>query len=145
VAYGSHASGHGRPSSELDLLFVHDRPVTACAELVTAVVALHHGEGLTLDTEVRHDVKLCASFDDIDQATALAGFEAPHPRVTPVSDDPGELNATPFRLRLFLSAIHYSLVAERLSLTVGRLLSAVCPEQLVMRQRRRKITDDDRT
>ncbi|MET7305319.1 nucleotidyltransferase domain-containing protein [Embleya sp. NPDC005575] len=105
VAYGSHASGHGRPTSDLDLLFVHDRPATPCAELVTAVIALHPGEGLTLDTEVRHDVKLCASFDDIDQATALAGFGAPHLRVTPVTDDPEELNAAPFRLRLFLSAL----------------------------------------
>jgi DNA-binding transcriptional ArsR family regulator len=38
--------------------------------------------------------------------------------------------------------IFYSLVEERLSLSIGRFLSAVCPEQLVMRQRRRKNADD---
>lgn len=32
--------------------------------------------------------------------------------------------------------IHYSLVEERLALCVGRFLSVVCPEQVVLRKRR---------
>jgi DNA-binding transcriptional ArsR family regulator len=34
--------------------------------------------------------------------------------------------------------ILYSLVEERLAASVGNFLSAVCPEQVVMRQRRRR-------
>jgi DNA-binding transcriptional ArsR family regulator len=34
--------------------------------------------------------------------------------------------------------IYYSLVEERLAICVGNFLSAVCPEQVVMRQKRRK-------
>jgi DNA-binding transcriptional ArsR family regulator len=36
--------------------------------------------------------------------------------------------------------IFYSLVEERLALCVGQFLSAVCPEQIVLRQRRKKNT-----
>jgi DNA-binding transcriptional ArsR family regulator len=34
--------------------------------------------------------------------------------------------------------IYYSLVEERLAVCVGQFLSAVCPEQIVLRQRRKK-------
>jgi DNA-binding transcriptional ArsR family regulator len=34
--------------------------------------------------------------------------------------------------------IYYSLVEERLAVCVGNFLSAVCPEQVVMRQKRKK-------
>jgi DNA-binding transcriptional ArsR family regulator len=34
--------------------------------------------------------------------------------------------------------IYYALVTERLALCVGRFLSTVCPDQIVVRQRRRK-------
>jgi DNA-binding transcriptional ArsR family regulator len=34
--------------------------------------------------------------------------------------------------------IYYSLVEERLAVTVGNFLSVVCPEQVVMRHKRRK-------
>lgn len=34
--------------------------------------------------------------------------------------------------------IYYALVAERLALCVGRFLSTVCPDQIVVRQRRRR-------
>ncbi len=34
--------------------------------------------------------------------------------------------------------IHYRLVEERLALCVGGFLSAVCPEQVVVRHRRRR-------
>jgi len=34
--------------------------------------------------------------------------------------------------------IHYSLVQERLAVCVGQFLSAVCPEQIVLRQRRKR-------
>jgi DNA-binding transcriptional ArsR family regulator len=34
--------------------------------------------------------------------------------------------------------IFYSLVEERLALCVGQFLSVVCPEQIVLRQRRKK-------
>jgi DNA-binding transcriptional ArsR family regulator len=36
--------------------------------------------------------------------------------------------------------IFYSLVEERLALCVGQFLSVVCPEQIVLRQRRKKKT-----
>ena len=34
--------------------------------------------------------------------------------------------------------IYYALVPERLALCVGRFLSTVCPDQIVVRQRRRR-------
>jgi DNA-binding transcriptional ArsR family regulator len=34
--------------------------------------------------------------------------------------------------------IYYSLVEERLAVCVGQFLSAVCPEQIVLRQRRKR-------
>jgi DNA-binding transcriptional ArsR family regulator len=36
--------------------------------------------------------------------------------------------------------IYYSLVEERLAVTVGNFLSTVCPEQVVLRQKRRRRT-----
>jgi DNA-binding transcriptional ArsR family regulator len=39
--------------------------------------------------------------------------------------------------------IFYSLVEERLALCVGQFLSVVCPEQIVLRQRRKKKTAVD--
>ncbi len=35
--------------------------------------------------------------------------------------------------------VYYALVQERLASCVGNFLSAVCPEQVVLRQRRRKV------
>jgi DNA-binding transcriptional ArsR family regulator len=35
--------------------------------------------------------------------------------------------------------IYYSLVEERLSVSVGNFLSAVCPEQVVMRHKRKQV------
>ncbi|MET0425658.1 MAG: metalloregulator ArsR/SmtB family transcription factor [Actinoplanes sp.] len=40
------------------------------------------------------------------------------------------------RERREANRIHYALVEERLALCVGRFLSAVCPEQIVVRHRR---------
>jgi len=40
------------------------------------------------------------------------------------------------RERREANRIHYSLVEERLALCVGGFLSAVCPEQIVLRHRR---------
>ena len=40
------------------------------------------------------------------------------------------------RERREANRIHYSLVEERLALCVGRFLSVVCPEQVVLRKRR---------
>jgi DNA-binding transcriptional ArsR family regulator len=37
--------------------------------------------------------------------------------------------------------IYYSLVGERIALCVGQFLSVVCPEQIVMRQRRKRKGD----
>jgi DNA-binding transcriptional ArsR family regulator len=42
------------------------------------------------------------------------------------------------RERRAANRIIYSLVAERLALGISRFLSAVCPEQIVVRQRRRR-------
>jgi DNA-binding transcriptional ArsR family regulator len=42
------------------------------------------------------------------------------------------------RERREANKIYYSLVAERLALCVGRFLSTVCPDQIVVRRRRRR-------
>lgn len=42
------------------------------------------------------------------------------------------------RERRVANRIYYSLVEERLALSVGRFLTAICPEQVVVRQRRRR-------
>jgi len=42
------------------------------------------------------------------------------------------------RERREANKIYYALVAERLALCVGRFLSTVCPDQIVVRQRRRR-------
>ena len=42
------------------------------------------------------------------------------------------------RERREANRIHYSLAAERLALCVGRFLSSVCPDQVVVRHRRKK-------
>lgn len=44
------------------------------------------------------------------------------------------------RERREANRIHYSLVEERLALCVGGFLSLVCPEQVVLRQRRKRAT-----
>lgn len=40
--------------------------------------------------------------------------------------------------RRVANRIYYSLVEERLAVSVGNFLSAVCPEQVVLRHKRRK-------
>src|ERR1700689_4078367 len=42
------------------------------------------------------------------------------------------------RERREANRIHYSLVEDRLALCVGEFLSTVCPEQVVLRQRRKR-------
>ncbi|WP_052314158.1 metalloregulator ArsR/SmtB family transcription factor [Nocardia thailandica] len=44
------------------------------------------------------------------------------------------------RERRVANRVYYSLVEERLALSVGRFLSAICPEQVVIRQRRLRST-----
>ncbi len=44
------------------------------------------------------------------------------------------------RERRDANRIFYSLVEERLALCVGQFLSTVCPEQVVLRQRRKRLT-----
>lgn len=46
------------------------------------------------------------------------------------------------RERREANRIFYSLVEERLALCVSRFLSAVCPEQFVLRQHARKLHDE---
>lgn len=45
------------------------------------------------------------------------------------------------RERRDANRIFYSLVEERLALCVGRFLSVVCPEQVIVRRRRRRTTE----
>jgi len=40
--------------------------------------------------------------------------------------------------------IYYSLVEDRLAVSVGSFLSAVCPQQVVIRRKRQKVTRDER-
>ena len=49
------------------------------------------------------------------------------------------------RERREANRIYYSLVEERLAASVGNFLSTVCPEQIVLRRRRRKATTEART
>ncbi len=49
-------------------------------------------------------------------------------------------NAGLIRERRDANRIYYSLVEERLAVCVGQFLSAVCPEQIILRQRRKKRT-----
>lgn len=49
-------------------------------------------------------------------------------------------NAGLIRERREANRIYYQLVEERLALCVGSFLSAVCPEQVVMRKRRSRTT-----
>ncbi|MGW5519410.1 metalloregulator ArsR/SmtB family transcription factor [Nocardia africana] len=44
------------------------------------------------------------------------------------------------RERRVANRIFYSLVEERVALCVGRFLSAICPEQVIVRQRRPRTT-----
>jgi DNA-binding transcriptional ArsR family regulator len=44
------------------------------------------------------------------------------------------------RERRVANRILYSLAEERLALCVGRFLSAICPEQVIVKQRRRRST-----
>lgn len=44
------------------------------------------------------------------------------------------------RERRAANRIYYSLVEERLALSIGRFLSAICPEQIVVRQLQRRTT-----
>ncbi|MEV6279959.1 metalloregulator ArsR/SmtB family transcription factor [Nocardia sp. NPDC051832] len=44
------------------------------------------------------------------------------------------------RERREANRIYYSLVEERLALCVGRFLSAICPEQVIVKQRRGRDT-----
>lgn len=46
------------------------------------------------------------------------------------------------RERREANRIIYSLAEDRLALSVGRFLSAVCPEQIVVRQRQRRPAED---
>jgi DNA-binding transcriptional ArsR family regulator len=49
------------------------------------------------------------------------------------------------RERRVANRIYYALAEERLALGVGRFVSAVCPEQLVFRHRRRRADRKDRS
>ena len=76
--------------------------------LVRAVDALHDEHGLSLDTEVAHEVKLHACPAEVDTALALGGFAvdtAGDVRVPPVVAAPWFLNSVPFKLRLILNAL----------------------------------------
>ena len=47
------------------------------------------------------------------------------------------------RERREANRIYYSLVEERLAVSVGSFLSTVCPEQIVMRRKRHKAERDE--
>lgn len=111
LAYGSHAAGRSRHDSDLDLLLVSPRPVTAAlmAHLTETVIELHRRHGLTQDIEVACEVKLAASHDDIRAAVYLRPFPYPPPPGAPVvpsvPDEPSYLNSQAFRRRLILNAL----------------------------------------
>lgn len=109
LAYGSHASTAAPGDSDLDLMLVGS-PLDGdqLTRLVTAVVALHDDHRLRLDTEVAHNVKLHASFQDVDAALAFRGFTVEGTgaiHVPPVVVAPWFLNSTRFKLRLILNAL----------------------------------------
>lgn len=110
LAYGSHPAGTASATSDLDLVFLGPDPLPTdqSGELVDAVRRLHHEHEFDLDDEVDYQVKLYATFDDVDDATSLRCF--PHDghgklTVPPVIVAPWFLNSDTFRLRLLLNAL----------------------------------------
>jgi arginyl-tRNA synthetase len=109
IAYGSHARGRARSSSDLDLLFAWQAdPAPGIVDrLIIDVERLHTAHGLELDHEVAYPVKLCVTSGELTDAFGLRGF-APTVdgalTVTPVTPDPGYLNSAVFKARLILNA-----------------------------------------
>ncbi|THV42020.1 hypothetical protein [Glycomyces buryatensis] len=83
IAYGSQTAGIGSPTSDLDLLYVLSGDITREAKqrLAMDVVDLHRRNGLRIDNEVAHEVKLTAARDEVAAAVMLTPFTGPD-RVT---------------------------------------------------------------
>ncbi|MFJ2095195.1 hypothetical protein ACIOEW_39025 [Streptomyces sp. NPDC087901] len=107
LAYGSHATNTRQPTSDLDLLYTGDHPLddAGLSTLTAAVVALHHRNGLDLDEEVPYAVKLYATGDQVDQAAALAGFQASWGTPPATVRETWFLSTDAFRLRLIFNVL----------------------------------------
>lgn len=110
LAYGSHPAGTASTTSDLDLVLISARRLTAeqLATLVDAICRLHHDHGLGLDTEVDYAVKVHATYQDVARAVALRSFPTDDEgriSVPAVVVEPRFLNSEPFRLRLLLNAL----------------------------------------
>jgi UTP:GlnB (protein PII) uridylyltransferase len=76
LAYGSRSAGTATATSDLDLVFITPRRLRSdrLADMVNAVLQLHHDHGLALDTEVDHSVKVHATLVDVAAAVSLRCF-----------------------------------------------------------------------
>ncbi|MFE9847718.1 hypothetical protein ACFYPN_02730 [Streptomyces sp. NPDC005576] len=107
LAYGSHATGTGRPTSDLDLLYTGHSPLDDIvqAALTDNVVALHHRHGLNLDEEVPYAIKLYATHDQVDHAADLGGFRSTWGTPPPTVRETWFLSTDEFRLRLIFNVL----------------------------------------
>lgn len=110
IAYGSQTAGIGSPTSDLDLLYVltTDIPRESKQRLAMVVVDLHRRNGLRIDNEVAHEIKLTATANEVTAAAMLAPFTGPDgvtlqiPAIKPTA---AYLNSPEFKIRLVLGAM----------------------------------------
>lgn len=107
LAYGSHATGTGRPSADLDVLYTgtDQLDVAEMATLTADVVSLHHRHHLALDEEVPYAVKLYATHDQVADAAGLGGFRSTWGTPPPTIRETWYLSTDEFRLRLLFNIL----------------------------------------
>jgi len=107
--YGSYATEHFRPDSDLDILFAQETYNPEDYEKIKEfVVSLHTRNGLTIDEEVPYENKLLVPYGDIVHATNLdafnvkerGGFEVPA-----IPNDAAFLASHEVRSRLILNCL----------------------------------------
>lgn len=110
IVYGSQITGTGSPDSDLDLLYVLERDlgVNEKRRIAAAVLDLHRRNGLRIDNEVTHDVKLTAAPLEVAAAITLRAFTSDdgHRLHVPAVDTSASfLNSPTFKYRLILGAL----------------------------------------
>ncbi|SEK66183.1 nucleotidyltransferase domain-containing protein [Streptacidiphilus jiangxiensis] len=106
LAYGSHATGTDRATSDLDLLYTGAAQLDGrqLDQLIGAVKELHSRHGLDLDEEVPYQAKLYATLGQAKQAAEGAGFTTVHGAPLTIRES-WYLEGESFRLRLIFNAL----------------------------------------